>query len=61
MKLVYGISYFYLGGDSWFDQGMMQQANVTSYTKGYLGTVPWQPTALNFDAYDKNGLGEVYI
>lgn len=38
-----GFPYFYIGVDSWFDKSRIHIGGLAKYSKGYIGTVPWQP------------------
>merc|ERR1711933_216053 len=33
--------YFYIGVNSWFDQGSIKTAKVEKYCKGLVGAIPW--------------------
>ena len=52
--------YYYIGTDAWFQTERIQSAQIQKYTKGFIGTVPWQPTALHHEIYKSVGLGEMH-
>eukprot|EP00485_Elphidium_margaritaceum_P007900 CAMPEP_0202709426 /NCGR_PEP_ID=MMETSP1385-20130828/21551_1 /ASSEMBLY_ACC=CAM_ASM_000861 /TAXON_ID=933848 /ORGANISM="Elphidium margaritaceum" /LENGTH=792 /DNA_ID=CAMNT_0049368687 /DNA_START=198 /DNA_END=2576 /DNA_ORIENTATION=- len=43
--------YFYLGVDAWFDTNRIQASNISNFTVGSIGTVPWQTDAMPLDRY----------
>eukprot|EP01083_Nonionella_stella_P034289 93856_1 len=52
--------YYYIGVDAWFQSQQLQDAAIVNYTKGFIGTVPWEPSALNYTSYERHGYGLVY-
>ena len=49
-----GYPYFYIGVDAWFDTGRILNNNVSNYTQGFIGTVPWQTDAMPLESYDND-------
>eukprot|EP01083_Nonionella_stella_P043741 118040_1 len=39
---IIGYPYFYIGTDGWLATPTIRQYQITNFTKGWIGTVPWQ-------------------
>ena len=40
--------------DAWFDTGRILNNNVSNYTQGFIGTVPWQTDAMPLESYQED-------
>ena len=49
--VVNGFPYYYIGVDSWTDEAVINTLNLSHFTEGFLGAVPWRPSSQTSQAY----------